>query len=215
MSTSHGGSSRRRLVVGMTGASGSIYTLRLLEELRSLDIETHLVVSKAARLTMRYEVDFGMTELRKLADVVHPVNDVAASIASGSFRTMGMVIAPCSVRTLAEIATGVTTTLLTRAADVTLKERRRLVLLVRESPLNLVHLRNMQTVTEMGGVITVPAPSFYHRPRSVDAVVDDGVGRLLDLFDLDSALALRWDGTLPDASSPGGDETPSRKARIS
>lgn len=189
----------------MTGASGSVYTYRLLQELRRLAVETHLVVSKAARLTMRHETDFGMSELCKLADVVHPVDNVGASIASGSFPTMGMIVAPCSVRTLAEIATGVTTTLLTRAADVTLKQRRRLVLLVRESPLTLVHLRNMVTVTEMGGVITLPVPAFYHRPRSLDEVVDDVVGRLLDLFDLDSALTQRWDGSLPDPASPGDD----------
>lgn len=194
----------RRLIVGMTGASGSQYGIRLLTELRILGIETHLVISKAGELTLQYEADLSVREVRALADVVHAANNVAASIASGSFRTMGMAVTPCSVRTLAEVATGVTTSLLSRAADVTLKERRRLVLLVRESPLTLAHIRNMATVTEMGGVIALPVPAFYHRPASVADIIDDGVGRVLDLFDFDSALAKRWDETGCSTVAPHG-----------
>jgi 4-hydroxy-3-polyprenylbenzoate decarboxylase len=183
------------MVVGITGASGTIYGIRLLEELRVLGVESHLVMSKAAELTLAYESDLKPRDVRELADHVHAVNNVAAAIASGSFRTMGMVIAPCSVRTLGEVATGVTTSLLSRAADVVLKERRRLVLMVRETPLSLVHLRNMATVTEMGGVICPPVPTFYNRPTSLDDVVDATVGRVLDLFDLESSLAPCWDGS--------------------
>lgn len=182
----------RRMVVGMTGASGSVYGIRLLEELSVLGIESHLVMSKAAELTLSYESDLAPRDVRAKADVVHAVTNVAASIASGSFRTMGMIIAPCSVRTLAEIATGVTTSLLTRAADVTLKERRPLVILLRESPLNLVHIRNLETVTLAGATVCLPAPAFYNRPQTLQDVVDEGVGRLLDRFDLDSSLINRW-----------------------
>jgi 4-hydroxy-3-polyprenylbenzoate decarboxylase len=185
----------KRLVVGITGASGAAYGIRLLQELRVLGIESHLVMSKAAELTLAYESDLKPRDVRELADHVHAINNVAAPIASGSFRTMGMVVAPCSVRTLGEIATGVTTSVLSRAADVVLKERRRLVLMVRETPLSLVHLRNMATVTEMGGLICPPVPTFYNRPQSLDDIVDATVGRALDLFDLDSALTPRWDGT--------------------
>jgi 4-hydroxy-3-polyprenylbenzoate decarboxylase len=182
----------RRMVVGMTGASGSVYGIRLLEELSVLGIESHLVMSKAAELTLSYESALTARDVRAKADVVHAVTNVAASIASGSFRTMGMIIAPCSVRTLAEIATGVTTSLLTRAADVTLKERRPLVILLRESPLNLVHIRNLETVTLAGATVCLPAPAFYNRPQTLQDVVDEGVGRLLDRFDLDSSLINRW-----------------------
>jgi 4-hydroxy-3-polyprenylbenzoate decarboxylase len=182
----------RRMVVGMTGASGSVYGIRLLEELSVLGIESHLVMSKAAELTLSYESDLTPRDVRAKADVVHAVTNVAASIASGSFRTMGMIIAPCSVRTLAEIATGVTTSLLTRAADVTLKERRPLVILLRESPLNLVHIRNLETVTLAGATVCLPAPAFYNRPQTLQDVVDEGVGRLVDRFDLDSSLINRW-----------------------
>lgn len=185
----------RRLIIGMTGASGAAYGIRLLQELRALGFETHLVISKAGELALQYESDLTVREVRALADVVHSANNVSASIASGSFRTMGMAVVPCSVRTLAEVATGVTTSLLSRAADVTLKERRRLVLLVRESPLTLAHIRNMETVTEMGGVVALPVPAFYHRPNSIAEIVDDGVGRVLDLFEIESSLARRWDDT--------------------
>jgi 4-hydroxy-3-polyprenylbenzoate decarboxylase len=191
----------QRLVVGITGASGSIYGIRLLEELRVLGIESHLVMSKAAELTLAYESDLSLRDLRAKADVVHAVNNVAAPIASGSFATMGMVVAPCSVRTLAEIGTGVTTSLLSRAADVVLKERRRLVLLLRETPLSLVHIRNMLSVTEMGGVVCPPVPTFYNRPQSLAEVVDATVGRALDLFDIDSSLTPRWDGSAMTTNS--------------
>lgn len=190
----------RRMIVGITGASGVTYGVRLLEELRALGIETHLVLSKAAHLTIDHELDISARQVKELADVVHPVHDVGASISSGSFQTMGMIIAPCSVRSLAEVATGVTTTLLTRAADVTLKERRRLTLLVRETPLSLVHIRNMATVTEMGGVIFPPLPSFYTAPDSIKNLVDGTVGRVLDLYGLDSQIAPRWEGSPPPRS---------------
>ena len=186
---------QRRIVVAITGATGAIYGVRLLQELRSLGvIETHLVVSKAGFLSAVTELDLGRSELEALGDVVHADRDVGASIASGSFRTDGMIVAPCSMRTLAAIATGVTDNLVTRAADVALKERRRLVLMARETPLGLVHLRNMVTVTEMGAVVFPPVPAFYARPESLDAMVDQTVGRVLDLFDLDSPLVRRWSG---------------------
>jgi len=181
-----------RMVVGMTGASGSIYGIKLLEELAVLGIESHFVMSKAAELTLAYESDLSPRDVREKADVVHAIHNVAASIASGSFKTMGMIIAPCSVRTLAEIATGVTTSLLSRAADVTLKERRPLVILLRESPLSLVHIRNMEAVTLAGATVCLPAPAFYNRPQSIDDIVNEGVGRLLDRFGLESKLINRW-----------------------
>jgi len=186
---------KRRIVVAITGATGAIYGVRLLEELRRQGtLETHLVVSKAGFLSAATELDLGRSELEALGDIVHADRDVGASIASGSFRTDGMIVAPCSMRTLAAIATGVTDNLVTRAADVTLKERRRLVLLARETPLGLVHLRNMVTVTEMGAVVFPPVPAFYARPESLDAMVDQTVGRVLDQFDLDSPLVRRWSG---------------------
>jgi polyprenyl P-hydroxybenzoate/phenylacrylic acid decarboxylase-like protein len=186
---------KRRIVVAITGATGAIYGVRLLEELRRQGtIETHLVVSKAGFLSAATELDLGRSELEALGDIVHADRDVGASIASGSFRTDGMIVAPCSMRTLAAIATGVTDNLVTRAADVALKERRRLVLLARETPLGLVHLRNMVTVTEMGAVVFPPVPAFYARPESLEAMVDQTVGRVLDQFDLDSPLVRRWSG---------------------
>ncbi len=181
-----------RLVIGMSGASGVIYGIRLLEALRPLPIETHLVMSKSAELTLAYETERKVAEVQALADVCHPVADVGASIASGSYRTLGMVIAPCSIRSMAEIATGVTSSLLTRAADVALKERRRLVLMVRETPLHSGHLRNLLALSEMGAVIAPPVPAFYAMPQSVDDLVDQSVGRVLDLFELDSPLVKRW-----------------------
>lgn len=184
----------QRMIVGISGASGTAYGIRLLDELRILGIESHLVMSKAAELTLAHESDLSVRDVRAKADVVHSINNVAAPIASGSFRTMGMVVAPCSVKTLAEIGTGVSTSLLGRAADVALKERRRLVLLVRETPLTLAHIRNMQSVTEMGGIISPPVPTFYNRPTTVEEIVDATVGRTLDLFGLESDLSPRWDG---------------------
>jgi flavin prenyltransferase len=191
---------KRRIVVAITGATGAIYGKRVLEELRRTgSVETHLVVSRAGALNAAAELDFAKRDLEAYADVIHSDRDIGASIASGSFRTDGMIIAPCSMRTLAAIATGVTDNLVARAADVTLKERRRLVLLARETPLNLVHLRNMVTIAEMGGVIFPPVPAFYARLDSLDAMVDQTVGRVLDLFDLDSALVRRWSGIRPPA----------------
>ena len=179
----------------MTGATGAVYGMRLLEELRRVGgIETHIVISKSGALSAAAELDVGRRELEALGDVAHGEKDIGASIASGSFKTDGMIIAPCSMRTLAAIATGVTDNLVTRAADVALKERRRLVLLARETPLTLVHLRNMVTVTEMGGVIFPPVPAFYAKLDSLEAMVDQTVGRVLDLFAIDSPLVRRWAG---------------------
>lgn len=182
----------RRVVVGISGASGVIYGVRALDALRELEVETHLVVSRAAALTLSQETDLSLAELNAKADVVHRVGDVGASIASGSFRTLGMIIAPCSVRTMAEIATGVTSSLLTRAADVTLKERRPLVLMVRETPLHLGHLRTMTSLAEMGAVIAPPLPAFYAKPKSVEDMVDQSVGRALDALGLDWGAVRRW-----------------------
>ncbi len=183
-----------RLIVGISGASGVIYGVRMLDALRELGVESHLVVTRAALLTLSQETDLSADDLMGRADVTHRLNDVGATIASGSFRTMGMVIAPCSVRTMSEIATGVTSTLLTRAADVVLKERRPLVLMVRETPLHLGHLRTMTALAEMGAVIAPPLPAFYTRPSSIDQIVDQSVGRALDLFGLDWSAVRRWDG---------------------
>lgn len=182
----------RRLVIGISGASGVTYGIRLLRALAETDIETHLVMSRSAETTLAYETELKVAQVHALARVVHPATDVGASIASGSFRTMGMIVAPCSIRSLSEIACGVTSGLLTRAADVVLKERRRLVLMVRETPLHLGHLRSMTAVTEMGAVVMPPVPSFYDRPRSLEEMVDRTIGRALDLFDLDLGLVRRW-----------------------
>jgi flavin prenyltransferase len=182
------------LIVGMTGASGAIYGIRLLHLLKGAGIETHLVVSRSAKITLAQEMDIGVAEVSALADVVHQVDNIGASIASGSFRTMGMVIAPCSMRSLAEIASGVTSSLLTRAADVVLKERRRLVLLVREAPLHLGHLRSMTSVTEIGAIVYPPVPAFYARPGSLEQMVDHTLGRVLDLFDIETKAVSRWGG---------------------
>ncbi len=183
-----------RIVVGISGASGVIYGVRVLDALRELGIESHLVVTRAALLTLSQETDLGADDLTKRASVVHRLTDVGATIASGSFRTLGMIVAPCSVRTMSEIATGVTSTLLTRAADVTLKERRPLVLMVRETPLHLGHLRTMTALAEMGAIIAPPLPAMYARPASIEQMVDQSVGRALDLFGLDWAAVRRWDG---------------------
>lgn len=183
-----------RMVVGISGASGVIYGVRMLDALRDLGVESHLVVSRAALLTLSQETDLSADDLSARADVTHRLADVGAAIASGSFKTMGMAIAPCSVRTMGEIASGVTSSLLTRAADVTLKERRRLVLMVRETPFHLGHLRTMTALTEMGAVIAPPLPALYARPRSIEEMVDQSVGRVLDLFDLDWTPVKRWTG---------------------
>lgn len=185
---------RRRLIVGISGASGTIYGIRVLEMLRALDIETHLVMTKAAEMTLAYETDRKTSEIRELADVTHVIGNIGATISSGSFHTLGMIVAPCSIKSLSEIATGVTSNLLSRAADVTLKERRRLVLLLRETPLHAGHLRSMLQVSEMGGIIAPPVPAFYSRPQSVDDIVDQTVGRALDLFGIDTGRVKRWHG---------------------
>ncbi|HEY8580544.1 MAG TPA: UbiX family flavin prenyltransferase [Beijerinckiaceae bacterium] len=184
--------STKRIIVGISGASGIIYGVRMLAALRALGVETHLVVSKAAEMTLAYESDLKAKDLRDLADVYHPMSDIGASISSGSFPTLGMVITPCSIRTMSEIATGVTGSLMSRAADVVLKERRRLVLAVRETPLHTGHLRTMLTLSEMGAVIAPLMPAFYNRPQSLDDIVDHSVGRLLDLFGLDAGIVKRW-----------------------
>lgn len=189
-----GGADRRRLIVGISGASGFVYGVRLLELLRALDVEIHLVISKAAQLTMAYETEYKLKDVMALADRCYRNDDVGACIASGSYRTMGMVVAPCSMRTLSEIAVGTSSTLLTRAADVMLKERKRLVLLARETPLSLVHLRNMVAVTEMGAIVAPPVPAFYAKPRDLAQMVDHTLGRVLDLFELDSGTVMRWEG---------------------
>ncbi len=181
-----------RLIVGISGASGAIYGARLLELLQPLAIETHLVMSRSAEVTLALETDLRASDLRGRADVVHSASDFAAPISSGSFRTIGMIIAPCSVRSMAEIATGVTSNLLTRAADVVLKERRRLVLLVRETPLHTGHLRNMTALSEMGAVIAPPVPAFYAKPQNLAEMIDQTLGRVLDLFGIETEIVRRW-----------------------
>ncbi|MEQ8179209.1 MAG: UbiX family flavin prenyltransferase [Amphiplicatus sp.] len=181
-----------RIILGVSGASGAIYARRALEALKTAGIESHLVVSKAAEMAIAYELGEKAKGLAALADHAYAISDVGAPIASGSFRTRGMLMAPCSVRTMSEIATGVTSSLLTRAADVVLKEKRRLVLMVRETPLHLGHLRTMTQLAEMGAVIMPPVPAFYAEPATVADIVDQSVGRALDLFDIDTPLARRW-----------------------
>jgi 4-hydroxy-3-polyprenylbenzoate decarboxylase len=187
----------QRLIIGISGASGVVYGIRLLELLQQTDIETHLVVSQAAAMTLRYESDLTLQELEALADVVHNNKNIAASISSGSFRTLGMVIAPCSVRSMSEIASGVTSNLLTRAADVVLKERRRLVLMVRETPLHSGHLQTMLKLSDMGAIVAPPLPAFYSQPATIDDIIDQSVGRVLDLFDIECGAVKRWE-------TPGG-----------
>ena len=181
-----------RIIVGISGASGIIYGIRMLEVLKAAGVETHLVVSKAAEMTLGYESDLKPKELRELADVYHPSGDIGASISSGSFKTLGMVIAPCSIRTMSEIATGVTGSLMSRAADVVLKERRRLVLAVRETPLHTGHLRTMLSLSEMGAIIAPVVPAFYNKPKTLDDVINHTVGRILDLFEIDAGIVKRW-----------------------
>ena len=184
----------RRLVVGISGASGAIYGIRMLEMLKKTDIETHLVMSKSAEMTIVYETDFKPKEIRALASVNHPTADIGASISSGSFPTMGMVVVPCSIRTMSEIATGVTSSLLSRAADVVLKEKRRLVLAVRETPLHGGHLRTLVTLADIGAIVAPIVPAFYNKPKTVDDIINHTVGRLLDLFGIDTKLVKRWEG---------------------
>ena len=187
----------QRLIVGITGASGAIYGIRLLKLLQPTDIETHLVMSKSAKIALAQEMDLKVSDVTDLADVVHQADNIGATISSGSFRTLGMVIAPCSMRSLSEIATGVTSSLVTRAADVVLKERRRLVLMVREAPLHLGHLRSMTAATEIGAIIYPPVPAFYARPKSLEQMVDHTLGRVLDLFDIRTDVVSRWAGLAP------------------
>ena len=183
---------RPRLIVGISGASGVIYGIRALELLRETGIETHLVMSKSAEMTMGYEVDIKPSGVRQLADVAYSNGDVGAAISSGSYRTKGMLILPCSIRTMSEIATGITSSLMSRAADVVLKERRRLVLAVRETPLHTGHLRSLTQLSEMGALISPIVPAFYTKPKTIDDIIDHSVGRLLDLFDLDVGAVTRW-----------------------
>jgi 4-hydroxy-3-polyprenylbenzoate decarboxylase len=186
------GDGRQRIVVGISGASGVVYGIRMLEVLREAGIETHLVMSRSAEITLAHETDWKVSEVRELAHRWYRQDDIGAGVASGSFRAIGMMVVPCSVRSMSEIATGVTSGLLTRAADVTLKEHRRLVLMVRETPLHLGHLRTMTQLAEMGAIIAPPLPAFYPRPKSLEEVIDHSVGRVLDLFGIDSGLVHRW-----------------------
>ncbi len=189
----------RRLIVGITGATGVIYGVRLLQLLRDIPgVESHLMISDAGVLNLHQELDMRRKQVEALAHVVHNVRDIGAAIASGSFQSDGMIIAPCSMKTLAAVANGLSDNLITRAADVVLKERRRLVLMVRETPFNLAHLRNMTSVTEMGGVIFPPLPGFYHRPQSIAEMVDHTLGRVLDLFAIQHTLTPRWSGLKAD-----------------
>jgi 4-hydroxy-3-polyprenylbenzoate decarboxylase len=183
-----------RLIVGISGASGTIYGVRLLELLRKAEVETHLVMSRSAEMTLAYETDIKPKDVRALASVHYAVTDIGAAISSGSFPTVGMIIAPCSIRTMSEIASGVTASLLSRAADVVLKEKRRLVLAIRETPLHVGHLRSMTVLAEIGAVIAPIVPAFYNRPRSVDDIVNHTCGRLLDLFGIDTGIVKRWKG---------------------
>jgi 4-hydroxy-3-polyprenylbenzoate decarboxylase len=184
-----------RLVVAITGATGAVYGVRLLEALKGQPgVESHLLVSDAGVLNLHQELGMKRKDLEDLADVVHNVRDLGASIASGSFQSIGMVVAPCSMKTLASIALGFADNLITRSADVVLKERRRLILLVREAPLNLAHLRNMVSVTEMGAIVFPPLPAFYHRPQTIEQMVDHTIGRVLDLVGLEQELSPRWSG---------------------
>lgn len=187
----------QRMIVALSGATGIVYGIRILEALQDLGVETHLIMTRTAEITLAYESDLKVAEVRNLASHSYRIDDLAAAPASGSFRTMGMVVAPCSVRCLAEIASGIGANLLTRSADVCLKERRRLVLMVRETPLHLGHIRNMASATEMGAIIAPPAPAFYTRPQTLDDIVNHAVGRVLDLFDLDTGKVERW-------GEPGG-----------
>jgi 4-hydroxy-3-polyprenylbenzoate decarboxylase len=195
-------SGHKRLIVGISGASGAAYGVRLLEALKPLGVETHLIMTQSAEVTLAYETDYKVADVQALADVSYSVRDIGAATASGSFPAHGMIVAPCSIRSMSEIATGVTSNLLTRSADVTLKERRRLVLLVRETPLHTGHLRTMLALSEIGAVIMPPVPAFYARPETVGDIVDHTVGRALDLFDIDTGQVRRWGDPESGNSSP-------------
>ena len=188
------GDPAKRLIVGISGASGAIYGIRLLELLKDTEIETHLIISRAALMTIASETDMKVADVEALADVVHSNQDVGAACSSGSFQNLGMIVAPCSVKTMAEIATGVTANLISRAADVALKERRRVVLMLRETPLHLGHIRSMAAVTEAGAIVYPPVPAFYTRPQSLEDMVDHSLGRVLDLFDINLGTVRRWGG---------------------
>ena len=186
--------SNKKLIVGISGASGAIYAVRLLQILQNTDIETHLIVSKAAAITIKHETEYKLSQVQELADVVYNIDDIAACISSGSYNTMGMIILPCSVKTMSQIATGFTSELLSRAADVVLKERRKLVLAVRETPFHLGHLRNMVALAEMGAIISPPVPAFYHKPKDIDDIINHTIGRLLDIFNIEANMVRRWNG---------------------
>lgn len=201
----------QRLIVGISGASGIIYGVRVLEALKNTAVESHLVMSKSAEVTLAYEMTSKVADVHALADVVHPIHDIGAAISSGSFHTEGMIVAPCSIRTMSEIAVGTTGSLITRAADVVLKERRRLVLMVRETPLHTGHLRTMTQLSEMGAIIAPPVPAFYQKPETIDDIVNQSVGRALDLFGFDLGIVKRWG----EAAEDGGMEETVRKFRNS
>jgi 4-hydroxy-3-polyprenylbenzoate decarboxylase len=181
-----------RLIIGISGASGVIYGIRLLQVLRNTPVETHLVISRAAEIALAHETNRKVAEVKAMADVAYAAGDIGAAISSGSYRTNGMIVAPCSIRSMSEIATGVTSTLLTRAADVVLKERRRLVLMVRETPLHTGHLRTMLALSEMGAIVAPPVPAFYANSQTLDDMVDQTIGRVLDLFGIETGLVRRW-----------------------
>ena len=206
---------QKRIIVALSGASGAVYGVRLLQLLAELPhVQTHLTVSAAGLLNLQQELDMGRAEVEALADVVHPVHDVGATIASGSFKCDAMVVAPCSMRTLAAVAHGLSDNLITRAADVMLKERRRLILMVRETPLNLAHLRNMTSITEMGGIVFPPVPSFYHRPQTLADMVDHTVSRVIDLLGLPQVDAPRWGGLTASAQMKSSTQDGAEKADI-
>ena len=183
-----------RMLVGMTGASGAIYGIRLLQLLKEAKIESHLIISRSAKLTIRYETDWTTKEIERLATISYPYQDIGAACSSGSFKTLGMIIAPCSIKTMSEVASGVTSNLISRAADVCLKERRPLVLMLRETPLHLGHINSMAAVTGSGAIVYPPVPAFYSRPKSLEEMVDHTLGRVLDLFDIDIGRVRRWTG---------------------
>src|SRR5882672_1174524 len=184
----------KRLIVGISGASGAVYGVRLLELLQDTDIETHLIISNAGKTTLAAETALKLADVEALADVVHSNQDLGAACSSGSFRNLGVVVAPCSIKTMSEIATGVTANLISRAADVALKERRRVVLMLRETPLHLGHIRSMASVTEAGAIVYPPVPAFYAQPASLEQMVDHTLGRVLDLFGIEVGVVKRWTG---------------------
>lgn len=182
----------RRIIVGISGASGAIYGIRLLQMLRGLDVSTHLVLTKSAEITIAHETDWKVSDVKNIADNWYSIEDIGAALASGSYKTVGMVVAPCSMRTAGEIAAGISSNLLTRAADVVLKERRKLLVMVRETPLHSVHLRNLATLSDLGAIVAPPVPAFYARPTTIKDMVDHTLGRVLDCFGLDSGTVIRW-----------------------